>query len=1166
MKHYSRSIICTAVLFLLILGSVPAVYGQKAARFKQVKQELSLVVTEISPVPGGNRAAWIELYNPHAIAVKSAGLTVVINDRFSYVLPGKSPVVPPGKFVLVRLDGKGENANTYKFTKGAMELHAPRNLTRAMNSRPGQIAVFHQARLKTLPKKITGFVAWGKPASKKSLTAQRNHIWKDNTYVPMAPNFGDHDPAASLKSGYTIGLYPGGKKDRPQDWVVYSSGESSPGKANPIPVPSMFTLANGAKIRVQDIAIGWVGHRKARAYKIQLAKDSSFRSMVDSKTLKSPFYRPARTLPAGTYYYRVKMIDTGGLESNWSQTMKVTGKELKMKPRANKEDGVIEEKMLPAMLHKYQRKDTGLLCLDGCASEEDASTVLHWDKAHPSVVPTSGDHGGMNCVRASISMMVSYYGKSLSQDRIAFFTEEERAGVGNGIPEGDMAHMVGMSFHAEETAALEWALNETVDFTDLPNPTFAQLKAWLDADRPIMTRTPGHLRTMNGYRIDDFGFYWVHILDPWSGPRWEEYGTWNTAARGTWVGPVSAPSAREDEASISTDSDGDLVMDFDEQFRFFTGLFDGDSDNDSVRDKNDIREYVFDASNNYSKRNADIDSDGKRKEKDPDNDGDTYNDGCEDTNFNGKYEPGLGETDNFAASGSVTCPEKPVHAIIVFDRSGSMRGVVSGTETKYDEAASAAVLFLDAWLANSPPANSKVGVAYYDCSSYFDTNAATDTTLELLTAAKRDKINDSFPVNQPGYGATSIGSGLVKAMEPQGFDIGSIPAGNQHRVVIVLTDGMENCGTRMDDPAVTSNLASGQVDGYVLGIGNETQIDMDKLNTLADILNHPPASFAKDMDAFELEKFFLQVLAETQGLEVSVDPQDSLTMGQSKQHTVTVSPGTKKVTFVVVWDSPGAAIDVTLKKGTTTITPTITKSNKKYRVLACSSPKPGTWTVTVKARAAKRISAPPPVDYSLMVLEKNSGISSHFTVAGHKYLAGEPLLLTAKLASKKTPTQNAMVRVEVTKPVKGLLSFVSKTKLRPIRTPVKALEKDIILTPLQKKHLQMARQKIRIPRAKVTVTLNDNGTNGDLVRGDGIYSAYFKETAADGLYSFRFITKIHPKRLLLQPTDRFGKFQKTVATREALKSILIKPKRKKLVPIRPINPRIKAKIKKKKTN
>jgi hypothetical protein len=225
----------------------------------------------------------------------------------------------------------------------------------------------------------------------------------------------------------------------------------------------------------------------------------------------------------------------------------------------------------------------------------------------------------------------------------------------------------------EETIALEWALNESITFIHSISPDdFDKLKGWLDENRPIMIRRLNylgikgnrHITVIDGYRIihsDGEIKKQIHILDPLKDPlEGRRKGWWDypipvpfsptdekEIIQGVWVGPVSAPNARKDEDSIRIDSDGDGIVDFDEQKRFFTDPLKEDTDNDGVSDKNDIREYVFDAQNLYSKKYADLDGDGRRKEKDPDNDNDDALDGCEDSNQNGTYEPALGETNNF---------------------------------------------------------------------------------------------------------------------------------------------------------------------------------------------------------------------------------------------------------------------------------------------------------------------------------------------------------------------------------------------------------------------------------------------------------------------------------------------------------------------------------------
>ncbi len=1124
--------LCKTLCIALIVGSLAIGLGcNQVKKAPKPVPPYAPLITEISPQTTESEFPWIELYNPTNQEVDASRIVLVINDNYRYALPDKLPPMPPQSYVIIKLDKNDKRADIYDFRQEKAVLHPGPKLEKAIKRRSGQIAVYKKNEQGQ--EGLVDFVSWGSPGSQKSLTPERNRIWRKQWFVPQVKTFGDYDENMLAQAkDFTIARYPGSVGRDLSDWVVLYGNERTPGAENHIPGVGMFTLTDNAVVRSEDISVGWTTSKFAQKYKLQIARDASFQDIVEEVTLTKPYYKPKSILPEGKYYYRVMVIDAQGRESVWSKTMRVNSKRMGGSQDGATEDGAItQEVLLNAMQFKHQKKDTHLLCLDGCSSHLNGATVKHWDKVHPEAVPVHGDHGDMNCVRASISMMVSFYGKTLSQDRISYFTQEERAGIGNGIPEGDLAHSDGMSYSAEETAALEWALDETItDFVDTPNPIFSDLKGWLDANRPIMTRRPGHLRAMNGYREEDDGTEWVHILDPWSGPRWETYATWDSgveAARGTWVGPVNAPNAREDEPEIWTDSDNDGVMDFDEQIRFGTGRLDVDSDNDGVNDKEDIYEYVYQFADVYAKRGADFDVDGVRKENDPDNDADTFNDGCEDKNGNGIYEPGSGETDNFALDVNLVCDEKPVHAIMVFDRSGSM--AVPSADPKYDRAADAATLFLDAWLANNPPAQTEVGLVYYDHNAYFDTNDGTNTILELLNVTKRDKIVASFPGNPPNYGSTSIGGGILKAMDAHGFNVNVLPVDDQHRVIVVLTDGKENTGTRMDDPAVTQSLIDGKVDGYVLGIGDENQIDEYKLSTLADILNHPPASLAKDLDAFQLEKFFLQVLAETQGMEFNIDPVEQITIGQTKTHEVPVNPGAERVTFVVVWNETNGKIDFTLKNPAgQAVAADVTKTHKRYQVSSKAFPEPGQWTLTLTA-SSMTTPAPSVIHYSVMALEKNTSVSGYFKVQGVHFLTGDNIRLIATLSQKKRALLGGRVVVKVERPTIGLGTFTSKARVQ-IPSRLLTVEKDVKVSPVEKKYQVMAQKKIKIPTMSEKIILNDEGKMGDEIPGDGKYTGIFKQTWYDGIYTFRFLASVGHK----------GKV--SVLNREKVFTVHVKPK------------------------
>jgi formylglycine-generating enzyme required for sulfatase activity len=111
-------------------------------------------------------------------------------------------------------------------------------------------------------------------------------------------------------------------------------------------------------------------------------------------------------------------------------------------------------------------------------------------------------------------------------------------------------------------------------------------------------------------------------------------------------------------------------MDFDESQRWEAVKNDlnpdnPDSDSDDVPDKLDMREYLFNARGWFSLREQDPDDDNLFKEVDPDNDDGGSVDGCEDTNWNGRYEPSLGETDNFDPTDDIPCAPDPGEMVFV---------------------------------------------------------------------------------------------------------------------------------------------------------------------------------------------------------------------------------------------------------------------------------------------------------------------------------------------------------------------------------------------------------------------------------------------------------------------------------------------------------------------
>ncbi|NOZ72183.1 MAG: VWA domain-containing protein, partial [Chloroflexi bacterium] len=649
---------------------------------------LPVVINEVMPKPGVQGAAWVELFvgeqefsvylpaiahtsgtevqtatlpsgqHPLVTTLNLAGWQISNEQGQVYQIPPQVSNVPNNTYILVYFDGQGPAANDYNPNDGQIVLHTPAGMLDIFPDTAGQVALYEAGSRS--PQSIVDFVAWGGFNASTAANAVAAGIWPQGHAVSFENGFGDISEADILESDESIARYPGAVGRGALLWANYPTGSATPGAANTLAPVTFITPQNGARVDTATLSLSWREAAGASAYHFQLDNGTSFDTPLIDVITPHTFFKPNPLLSPGTYYWRVNPLQNGN-HTAWTKLFQIEVVNLGVQAAS-----VTAEKVL-GIGRVRQNKDSYLLGLDG-APEGDPTTNTPedaWDSPAPCTVPPCADytkytHGRQYCVRASIRMMASWYngGNVLSMDRISYHILEEwsgntRPGTNDGIPDNDLGYDRGMYYPDEEDEGISWALNTTINSPG-GKPSFANIKSWIDANRPIMFRRPGHMMVIDGYREID-GDQYIHVLDPDQPPalqRWQDYST--QTIDGYWVGPSSG-MGRSDEASVSTDSDGDGIMDFDEVNRFNLNAYDSDTDDDWVPDKKDMREYVFDAAGNYSKRNSDLDGDGLRKERDADNDGDGSPDGCEDTNYNGIYEAGAGETDNFSAASHQAC-------------------------------------------------------------------------------------------------------------------------------------------------------------------------------------------------------------------------------------------------------------------------------------------------------------------------------------------------------------------------------------------------------------------------------------------------------------------------------------------------------------------------------
>jgi hypothetical protein len=290
-------------------------------------------------------------------------------------------------------------------------------------------------------------------------------------------------------------------------------------------------------------------------------------------------------------------------------------------------------------------------------------------------------------------MVNHYYGGNLSQDRIGYYIRKDLLPG----PELDLNYDAGFG-SSNITRALQYALgvNPTLRRGQSVETLWNDVKASIDAGRPLVGSTAGHAFAITGYGvIDDIRY--ITINDPW-------YRTYNVGLeypkqsdlRAEWDDYWLIPSGaigREDDPGIFGDSDGDGVVNIDESERFHTNPNSADTDQDGVNDKQDIASGVFDPQAGYALFpggwGRDFDRDEKPTELDEDSDNGGCLDGTEDTNGNGKYELGGDETDNFERTDDMcikgssevvfdfTCRQASGSQVLTVREWGHNRGVFS---------------------------------------------------------------------------------------------------------------------------------------------------------------------------------------------------------------------------------------------------------------------------------------------------------------------------------------------------------------------------------------------------------------------------------------------------------------------------------------------------------
>jgi hypothetical protein len=253
--------------------------------------------------------------------------------------------------------------------------------------------------------------------------------------------------------------------------------------------------------------------------------------------------------------------------------------------------------------------------------------------------------------------------------------------------------------------------------------------------------------------------------------------------------------------------------------------------------------------------------------------------------------------------GSGTSPI-PMDSVLVLDRSGSMSDI-AGARQKIEALATAADLFANLLRPDTGSGTGdKISLVKYNnlAELYSPLAFADDPAVAGSHIADIDKKLNAAALTDPNgllpQGSTSIGSGMKL-----GASVLPVPANGRKHVMVVLTDGIENTWPFIDDVLGPITTADPALRIYSVGLGSN--IDPSKLQEITNVSNgyHQVADDLSGSSLFDLETFYFKIFANAAGFSLAVDPTLPVTISGSLpivvDHAI-ISSSDHSATFLVL--------------------------------------------------------------------------------------------------------------------------------------------------------------------------------------------------------------------------------------------------------------------------
>lgn len=496
----------------------------------------------------------------------------------------------------------------------------------------------------------------------------------------------------------------------------------------------------------------------------------------------------------------------------------------------------------------------------------------------------------------------------------------------------------------------------------------------------------------------------------------------------------------------------------------------------------------------------------------------------------------------------------PIDYVMVVDQSGSMGGDKwAAAKAAGNHLREILVQLNDTTVANAFTSAGMVGggdrVGLAAFSSSLGGNADVVRALGAIAASPAD-YTGALPAS-PG-GGTPIAAGVNEAVTMFG---GAASVGNsahptldvvRQKVVMLLSDGMHNVpsttmnfdvpGVNFSYLPVSPDCDVGIHDSFVhvhpVAVGSDSTVDTGKLDQIKDcysgerftgIYNISGAT-EPELTA-QLTQFYFTTLLPYYQLNALIDP-STFVPGMNFD----VRAGERNLLVFAFWPDVGSRTNINVTDPSSGALAGVCPAGVGYCVLAQPNPVAGTYT-NLTATGAVAV-------YALLDLQ----LEARFAFDNEPHGTSSTISLRARLQENGMPLTGATVKVDIAKPEQGFGTFASTQMLDGCKRGEPGLPSfDFIKNPdvvgvaagnsidlifsspnlavssppvagdtkppafaLMDALLKACGQDALKRGDDNGLILHDDGSNGDEVAGDGIYTYVYQQTEKEGSYVARF--------------------------------------------------------------